>query len=156
MKHEKIYVFAFLIVIAFFMCSILCELAASENISDKNFADTLSDLTSEKIICYQNIVERAKLYEECINWNIALIYGYNPVVRLDDGYLTAFNASLDVGPDAESVINFAKFCETNGADFFYLSLPHKICESQDKDISGILDYCNQNTNRFLDLIGEIL
>ena len=40
-------------------------------------------------------------------------------------------------------------CKSEGINFFYVNLPTKICVSQDKNISGILDFSNQNTDRFL-------
>lgn len=114
----------------------------------------LDDYTSKFLVGYQRIVEAARKYEDIVHWNIAAISDYNPVVKLNDGYLTTFWTSMDVKQDADSVKEFADFCAEKNIDFMYINLPNKICKSYDKDISGVLDYSNQNADRFLSLLKE--
>lgn len=114
----------------------------------------LVEYTSSNVIGYTKIVGVAKKYEDAVGWNIAAVTGYNAVVKLKDGYLTTYTMSLDVAPDAESVREFADFCEEKGASFFYVNIPAKVCVSEDRDISGVLDFANQNADRFLTMLRE--
>lgn len=41
-----------------------------------------------------------------------------------------------------------------GIDFFYVNAPYKVCTSDDSIISGVLDYSNQNAEKFLNILGE--
>ena len=95
-----------------------------------------------------------KRYENFINWDIAYMGDYNPVVKLKDGYLTSFTPSRDVTENARSILELANFCESLGIEFIYINLPNKICISQDKDISGILDFSNQNADKFLNMLKD--
>ena len=81
--------------------------------------------------------------------------GYNPVVKLKDGYLTSFTPSRDVTQDALSTLELADFCESLDIKFLYINLPNKICVSEDKDISGFLDFSNQNADKFLNLLKNL-
>ena len=110
--------------------------------------------TTKKLTGYNRIIENSKRYEEFIKWNIAYISEYNPVVKLSDGYLTTFTQSRDITQNALSTVELANFCESLDIKFFYINLPTKICKSEDKDISGILDYSNQNADRLLTLLGN--
>lgn len=112
------------------------------------------EYTTKYIAGYYSIVEAAKKYEDIMRWNVAVVSGYNPVIKLHDGYLTSFTRSRDVTADAESVKRFADFCKGAGVEFMYINLPVKICPSEDKDISGILDFKNQNADKFLSLMKE--
>lgn len=109
---------------------------------------------SKYLAVYQRIVEAARKYEDIMHWNMAAISGYNPVIKLNDGYMTNFIYSRDVTTDAEAVKGFADFCKDTGVEFMYINLPIKICPSEDKDISGILDFTNQNADKFLFLLKE--
>ncbi len=114
----------------------------------------LEDYTSEYILGYSFIVGEAKKYEYIIGWNIAPVFSYNGVVKLQDGHLTAFTVSKDLTGNAEAVIDFAGYCRDKGIDFFYLNIPSKICIYEDIDLSGTFDFANQNADRFLNLLGE--
>ena len=110
--------------------------------------------SSDGLIGYINIVEAAKKYEELIGWNIAPYDENTLAIKLHDGYLSGLNSSVDVSPHAEAVIDFADWCRSKGIGFFYVNAPYKVCISEDKDISGILDFSNQNADRFLGILGE--
>mgnify|MGYP002624029931 CR=1 FL=1 len=112
----------------------------------------IEEYTSKFLIGYYSMVETAKKYEDIICWNMVALSEYNPVVRLHDGYLTSFTRSKDIRGDAESVKGLADFCKGKGVEFMYINLPVKIYASEDKDISGILDFSNQNADRFLSLL----
>ena len=114
----------------------------------------LEGYTSEALLRYYSIVEVAKKYEDIVRWNMSPVFDYNAVVRLKDGYLTTYQVSLDVAPAAEAVKNFADFCAERGIDFMYINFPTKICVSEDKEISGVLDFANQNADKFLAMLTE--
>lgn len=114
----------------------------------------LEGYTSEALLRYYSIVEVAKKYEDIVRWNMSPVFDYNAVVRLKDGYLTTYQVSLDVAPAAEAVKNFADFCAERGIDFVYINFPTKVCVSEDKEISGVLDFANQNADRFLAILKE--
>lgn len=100
------------------------------------------------------IVEAARTYEELIGWNMAAVNDYNPVIKLHDGHLSDLAASRDVSENAEAVKELDSFCRELGIEYIYINLPKKICAYDDKEISGVLDYSNQNADRLLDAIGR--
>ncbi|MBQ7168382.1 MAG: hypothetical protein IJR63_00595 [Synergistaceae bacterium] len=132
------------------------ESAAREKISSfcQYVKGKLEDYTSKKLPGYYTLVETAKKYEDALSWNMVSMSEYNAVMRLKDDCLTTYTMSLDVAHDAESVKGLAGFCGERGIDFVYINLPTKVCVSEDKEISGILDFSNQNTDRLLAMLKE--
>ena len=116
--------------------------------------ERFTERTSTTLIFYRSILENAKRYEDFINWNVAYTGGYNPVVKLKDEYLTIFTPSRDVTQNARSTLELANFCESLDIKFMYINLPNKICVSQDKYVSGILDLSNQNSDKFLNMLKD--
>ena len=111
--------------------------------------EKITNYTSEKYPGYYQIVEAARKYEDILSWNMTTISEYNPVITLSDGYLSGLTASGDVSESIKSTVEFSGWCEENGIKFLYINLPAKICVSQDRNISGIFDFSNQNADRFL-------
>ena len=105
--------------------------------------------TTEKLIGYMTFTETAKRYENIIGWNLASMSDYNGVVTLHDGYLISFVEKRDVSEAVNSTIELADFCKQKGIDFLYVNAPRKICKFEDADISGTLDFSNQNADEFL-------
>ncbi|MBQ7221831.1 MAG: hypothetical protein IJS28_12745 [Synergistaceae bacterium] len=115
----------------------------------------VEDFTSgEYLVGGMKAVEAAKKYEEIIGWNIASPYEYNGIMRLSDGCLTWIERSKNVSPTVAVVSEFADYCKSKGLDFLYVLVPSKICVSEDKDIAGVLDFSNQNADKFLELLDE--
>ena len=110
--------------------------------------------TNKGFTRYYNIVEAAKKYEDLINWNIAYIFDYNPAVKLGEKFFVRLIPPREVSHDADSISKFAKFCNSCGIPFFYVNIPNKVCASEDKNISGVLDFSNQNADKFLNLLGN--
>ena len=132
-----------------------------ENILDRiysyvkqNIKQKCDEYSSKKLIGYDTIVDTAKMYEEKLQWNITPYYEYNGVVKLRDGYLTSYTRSADITANAESTIELAEFCNQRGIKFFYANLPTKICVHEDINISGVLDFSNQNADRFLAMLND--
>lgn len=131
------------------------ETVRRETVIEKTYAyirKKCEEYSSDKLIGYYSIVESAKRYEDAISWNMASISDYNAVVKMSDDYLTVYTPSRDVTIDAQSTIEFAEFCRKNGIEFIYVNAPTKVCALNDKDISGVLDFKNQNTDRFLEML----
>ena len=120
----------------------------------RNIKNKLELYVSEKMPGYYSFVEAAKKYEDVLKWNMVSVLDYNAVVRLKDGYLTSYTPSLDVRHDAEAVKGLADFCAGRGIDFAYINFPAKICKSEDRNISGILDFTNQNADKLLAMLRE--
>ncbi len=110
------------------------------------------EYSTKRLIGYNSIVDCAKMYEELVRWNMTSYYEYNGVIKLRDGYLTGFDRSVDITENAQSTIELAEFCRERGIEFFYANLPVKTCIYEDKNISGVLDFANQNADRFLAML----
>ena len=91
----------------------------------------------------------AKKYEDIIGWNFASFSDYNGVVKLAEDYLASYTASKDTSKSAGAFIDLGKFCRNAGIEYLYVNYPGKICIYEDANISGILDFSNQNTDSFL-------
>ena len=126
-----------------------------ENIFERMYShvkEKCEEYSSKRLVAYDSIVDVSKMYEETVQWNITPFYEYNGVVKLRDGYLTSYVKSVDITANAESTIELSEFCRQRGIEFFYANLPTKICVSEDKNISGVLDFANQNADRFLAML----
>lgn len=114
----------------------------------------MENYTSKEMPFYYRLVEASKTYEDTLGWNMVSVFDYNAVVRLKDGYLTDYTTSRDVVHDAECTKMLADFCAERGIDFAYINFPFKVCQSEDKDISGLLDFANQNADKLLAMLKE--
>ena len=114
----------------------------------------IDDYSSKYFIGRLKAIEAAKTYEETLGWNIVSVYEYNGVTKLHDGYLTGINPKADPSSNAASVIDLADWCNNKDIDFLYINAPNKICASDDADVSGTLDFSNQNADKFLELLNE--
>lgn len=142
---EKIYPFS----------EVASQLSARQDESPFDYVKgKIEDYTSRYLLGYIKMTEAARKYEDVVGWNMASVFDYNAVMRLKDGYLATYMSSIDVAPDAESVKEFADFCGERGIYFAYINLPAKICVSEDREISGILDFSNQNADRFLAMLRD--
>lgn len=127
--------------------------AASQNQTRlEKLRKQIETYTSEKLIGYERIVELGRKYEDIIGWNVVSLADYNPVIRLNDGHLIDLISSKDVSENALAVEQLNLFCRELGIDYIYINYPEKVCVSEDRDISGILDYSNQNADRFLKML----
>lgn len=105
------------------------------------------------LLGYVPLLHCAKGYEEAMGWNLSVYSDYNSVVKLSDGYLTVFFPKRDVSENVEAVKVFRDFCAERGIDFVYVQAPYKISK-EDTNISGILDFTNQNMDDFLEGISR--
>ena len=120
----------------------------------KYFRKGSSAAISRNLTELKFLIEAAKKYEQILGWNIVAAAEYNGVIKLSDGYLTNYVQKFDITHQAESIIAFSKFCESNGIDFCYVATPGKICRFEDANISGVLDFSNQNQDEFLAMLSN--
>ena len=78
--------------------------------------------------------------------------GYNVVVPLSDGYLTEYNPQSDMTEKALAVTALSEYCKKTGCGFLYIQEPYKIDKYHDTDVSGVLDFSNQNIDSFIELL----
>lgn len=105
---------------------------------------------SDDLFQYRRIVETAGRYDRLIGWNLHNYAEYNSVSKLDDGYLVVFEEEQDVTDQVESVSDFYQFCEGQGIKFLYVQAPGKVGKYVDPEISGKLDFSNQNMDALTD------
>lgn len=112
--------------------------------------DKIDGYTNSMLLGYDYFVHLAKKYEMLIGWNVSVYTDYNSVVKLDDGYLALLKDEVDVSGNIDSVRNLHQYCEQQDIDFLYVQAPGKICKYSDLDVSGKLDYSNQNADALLE------
>lgn len=110
--------------------------------------------TSKFVLGRMTLTETAKLYENIIGWNLANIFEYNGVVEIRGDYLSRFYEKYDITKAARGLIDFERFCRESGADFLYCNHPVKTCIYEDWEITGKLDFSNQNADEFLAMLTE--
>lgn len=119
----------------------------------KNFMisaeEKIETYTSSFLVFYSRIVEVAYSYEKSIGWNFAPFEEYNGVIELSDGYLSNYEEKKDTSQQFAALSEFNDYCQKKAIDFLYVQAPCKISEYDDTDISGMLDFSNQNANDLL-------
>lgn len=110
--------------------------------------------SNQNLFGYSKITEWAKGYDSFLEWNFAPYSEYNGVMALDDGYLTEFIEETDMTENAKSVIELNQYCKDRNIDFLYIQAPYKISKYDDIDISGKLDFSNQNADALLDRLSD--
>lgn len=110
--------------------------------------------TSNHLAGYSYFVERFNQYKKMIGWNIVRMTEYNGVVEFPDGHLMVYTMEKDVSSSVRSVTDFARSCEERQIGFLYVQTPYKICKYEDKDVSGTLDFSNQNADALLNGLEE--
>ena len=113
---------------------------------------SIEKYATENLPWYTGMTELANRYEKIMQWNIAVYSEYNSITQVEDQYFANFVEQHDVTESAESTIEFARFCEEQGADFVYIQQPSKISKYEDTEISGATDYSNQNMDAFLGML----
>ena len=107
---------------------------------------SLEKYTSDRLPGYRFLTRMARRYEDLLRWNFVTYSEYNGVLQLQDGYLTGVSVRQNVTQQAEAVIAFREYCLEQGIGFLYAQAPHKICRIQDRNLSGTVDFTNQNAD----------
>lgn len=110
--------------------------------------------TTYFLIWYSEMTELAQEYIKLLHWDYVSLSEYNGVVEMGDGYLATLTAKKDVDQSVAAMISLKGFCDDHGVNFLYVAAPNKVCEIDDKDLSGVLDFSNQNTNELLAALDE--
>jgi hypothetical protein len=105
--------------------------------------------TTDLLVFYSKILEGSYAYEKYIGWNFASFGEYNGVVQLSDGYLTSYVSKQDTSQQYEALAELNDFCQDESIDFVYVQAPYKISEYDDTDVSGTVDFSNQNADALL-------
>ena len=108
--------------------------------------------TTKHLMGNRRIVELENRYKKMIAWDYASYREYTGIILLPDGLLTGFFQKKNVSVAAENAIGFSEYCHDRGIEFLYVQIPSKISETEDRSISGAVDFSNQNAN---DLIGKL-
>lgn len=100
------------------------------------------------------LVGLLRTIEQWINWKFVSYAEYNGVAFLPDGYLTTYTPRKSIVGQAESLILFRDFCESENIEFLYVQAPFKVDKYEDTQISGVIDFSNQNADDFLVLLKD--
>lgn len=120
-------------------------------------ADTKRDVENyctEHLFRRKRLVELERNLEQVIDWKFVSYAEYNDVTFLPDGYLTGFVARVSVLQKTDSILALNNFCESEGVHFLYVQAPFKVSAYEDLQISGVLDFSNQNTDELLQLLQD--
>lgn len=120
----------------------------------QSIEDKIHIYVTDLLIGYKKIVELANKYEDVIQWSYAPYGEYNGTIKLPDGQLTSYIEQRDINGAADSTISFANYCSENGIDFIYAQAPYKISKTQDKAISGVVDFSNQNADALIERLRQ--
>jgi hypothetical protein len=115
----------------------------------EGITEQIDTYTTDLLVFYSKILEGSYAYEKYIGWNFASFGEYNGVVQLSDGYLTSYVSKKDTAQQYESLSELNDFCKNEGIDFLYVQAPYKISEYDDTDVSGTVDFSNQNADALL-------
>jgi len=113
----------------------------------KNLENSISVYSKDHLMFYTKFTEGAKAYNNLLKWTIEK-YDEETILTYDDGHLVGTMWKADVTPYVENISNFNAFLKEIDMPFLYAALPGKISK-YDKDISGVLDFSNQNFDSIL-------
>ena len=122
--------------------------------SVKSIKKKIDAYVTDYLIGYETIVEMAKQYESIIQLAYAAYGEYNGIIKLPDGQLTSYIARKDISGIANSAISFSKYCRNNDIDFIYAQAPYKISKTQDINVSGVVDFSNQNADDLIERLRQ--
>lgn len=112
--------------------------------------ENINPYVTSYFIGYNKEVELAKKYDEAIGWSFVSFGEYNGVSQMPDGYLVEYVEERSADEWSGSMTAFRDFVQSNGAGFLYVQLPYKVSEYEDTDISGYMDFSNQNADRLIE------
>lgn len=115
----------------------------------KNAEGSVEIYATDYLPEYARLVRVAKQYENMIHWNYTAFSEYNGVIAMKDGYLTNYHEQQDTREAANSTIDLANWCKEHGINFLFVQAPHKISKYEDTELSGIMDFSNQNADELL-------
>lgn len=137
LSFEKIITRLIVIILFFFLVNAGYAFAVHKTHSNDNLPNRIEYL------------ELANSYEKVLGWKVSYINWDGGIFTWNDGNLVVYDRKWDVTP-AIDLISFVKSdLESQGIDLLYVQAPNKISRLYDTDISGKLDFSNQNIDDLL-------
>lgn len=115
----------------------------------ESIKNRIDNYTQDNLVGYRTITGLAGKLDQVLCWNFAAFNEYNGLYRMADGPWTALIHRYDCSQSAASLISFSEFLEEEGVGLLYVQAPYKVCK-EDLDISGVLDFSNQNADQLLE------
>ena len=109
----------------------------------------IENYTQDNVIGYSAMTAAGKTYENLIGWNFSSFNEYNGIYQMSDGHWTSLKSKRDMGEHIASFRSLHAFCEGEGVDFLYVQAPYKVSKFTDSDLSGNVDFSNQNADDLL-------
>lgn len=110
----------------------------------------IENYTQDTLMGYTTITEIGSAYKKLIGWNFTSFGEYNGIYQLSDGYWTSLKAKKDMSAHIDAFLSLDKFCKEQNVDFLYVQAPYKVSKYEDTDVSGVVDFSNQNADEVLD------
>lgn len=111
--------------------------------------------TKDLLMGRVNFIVYANRMEKLIGWNIQNFSEYNSLLFMEDGYLTGIVEKRDVTEALNSINDFNLYLKENNIPLAYIQSPFKISKFEDTDLSGIIDFSNQNADKFLKGLSDL-
>ena len=110
--------------------------------------------SEEKLPNRLNYLEIANGYEHYLGWRVSAIKGNAGIFTWDDGTLAIYEEKCDVTPTANSILDLKSYLDKIGINMLYVQAGNKVSESEDSQISGSLDFSNQNITELLGVLKD--
>ena len=114
----------------------------------------VDDYTSTHLIFRNKTAELSYSIEKLIGWNYAAYSEYNAVTILSDGYLVEYEPQKDMQAAANALQGINTFCQSNNIQFLFVNPPSKMSKYQDNQLSGVVDFSNQNKDILLSILAD--
>lgn len=120
----------------------------------KNNAQSKSYSSFNKILWeYYRWVAMSKEFKEFINWRIYSRGAQAEPVNLNNNYWVEFDEKQDVTKQALAIVELNNILKKKNIHFLLFMAPGKV-RNNDKDISGLLDFSNQNADDFISILKD--
>ena len=114
---------------------------------DEKIRDKANKWTNERLMFYHQIAETGRFYERALNWYVTPRHpggNTSEAVPIGGGYFSAMVNRVDMREYVSSVLSCRDFCREGNIDFLYVQTPQKIGKYDDPELSGVVDFTNQN------------
>ena len=115
--------------------------------------DYIEDYSTDYAPGYQELVEAANAYDALLGWELVDMQSYNPVIMAEENYFITCVARQDRTERAAEIAALDAYCASLGMGHIYVTTPNDACR-YDEDISGVMDFYNQNADRLQKALRE--
>ena len=102
---------------------------------------------------YYRWVALSKEFKDFINWRIYIRGAQAEPVNLNNNYWVEFDEKQDVTKQALAIVEFNNILKKKNIKFLLFMAPGKV-SNNDKGISGLLDFSNQNADDFISILKD--